>query len=192
MIGIYVCDSERGSARRRPWQNLVGAHVDLYWDGSQPSGGTPTQGDIIVCHGPREELKSWLETLSQNGVFVINVRQNDVPRVAPVGNCYTRAKGVGNPIDIQFAACFSYFVTCLEESGIIDWELLEGPPPPDALLAYHLLDILADPMAVDAREALAGVANAEAHAIASASNGIQPLRNLNDPAERRQFLRMCC
>lgn len=83
-----------------------------------------------------------------------------------------------------------HVVELLQPHDVIPWEQLEGQPPPDALLAYHLLCLVEDGVQDDDRERLKRVALAEADAIAS-TRGIPRLTDIEDVKIRRDFIRNC-
>lgn len=193
MPAVFVHDFEIGYESSRDWQELLGNHTVLSWDGVQLAGGDPAPGDVIVSHREPSDVRAVFETLAKNGSFIIYVRQHDIREGGPQGKTYKRKKGVGKRTDPHFAACFNFFLRRLHDSGQADWELLEGPPPPDALLAYHLLGLLpaADKDASALREALVETAKAEVQAITKVNPSIPPLASFDDPNQRREFLRMC-
>jgi hypothetical protein len=184
---IFVYDGNPG----HEWQSLLGDHVVLERSGNQLEGGNPEEGDILVCHRVQSEsVERQLRSFADAGVIVVEVGADTAETRPAEGNYYRRAKGVA-VIDAHFTTCFRFFREQLQRPGMPAWQLLEGPPPPDALLAYHLLDLLRGDNAADrAREALVDDARKEAQTIAAAE-GIPTLAAIDDPVQRREFLRTC-
>lgn len=192
---VYVFDSEIRDGHRRKWSELVGDHVTLKWKARGLAGGEPSRGDIVVCHRVETYAQAVIEDLARNGVFIIHVSGYDsVSQKAESDNVYRRARRVTtSPNDMHFSACFKFFRMSLQEHGSPDWRLLEGPPPPDALLAYHLLCLLPGDSAAEAIcNQLSNLALAEAGAIATLNPNAEPLDDLDDPVKRRAFVLACC
>ena len=94
--------------------------------------------------------------------------------------------------DHHFKACFAYFVKRLQQTGEPEWQLLEGPPAPDALLAYHLLGLLQeDGEAAEKRNVLRAEAELEARTIKEATGGTADALDLEKAEDVRAFLRKC-
>lgn len=186
-MNIFVYDGNPG----RDWQKMLGTYVPLERAGKCIEGGNPIAGDVVVCHRVQHEsIASALLAFAGKGVFVIEVGGDSARQVPPNGNYYRRAKAV-SIFDHHFKACFRFFREHLEKTGTPAWRLLEGPPPPDALLAYHLLDLLPDDeVAVEARRRLAEIAANEVRGIAEAT-GIPPMVKLDNSEQRRAFLLAC-
>lgn len=197
MITVYYLDlkPQEDSVRRR-WEELLPGAKKLRWvpgTRSQPLGRLadgPKPGDVLVFH---EEELAEVVALSRQGVRVIAVNQGEDSRGLGPDGIYYRKRGVAKPTvgyDTQFAACFANFLIRLDE-GLLDWALLEGPPAPDAMLAYHLLGLLRDRDQADSeRAARRRQATEEAGMIMSAHSGggkIAPL-NMDDAEAVARFL----
>lgn len=186
---VFVCDGNPG----HEWQKLLGDHVRLYQRGNNlvrdPAGNLPVLGDILISHRIQDPvIRQRLEGFSVAGVVVVEVGTDSSESKLPASNYYRRARGV-TKVDPHFAACFGCFREDLASRGYPTWALLEGPPPPDALLAYHLLGLLqGDPDAATERRRLAEYATKEARTMAEAT-GIDSLDNLDDAEARRRFLK---
>lgn len=186
---VFVYDGNPGHI----WQRLLGDHVLLHRAGDRLEGGTPINGDILVCHRVQHEsIRNRLRTLADAGVIVIEVGQDTAPSSPAEGNYYRRAKGVA-VTDPHFTSCFQFFRDQLRLTGRNPgWHLLEGPPAPDAVFAYHLLDLFLrnDPKSTVMLPALRAAAIAEAQVIAG-TNTIAPLEDIDEATQRRTFLLAC-
>lgn len=189
---VFLYDGNPG---QHEWDELLGERTELQWDGenlcSEGERPLPGAGDTLICHRVQlEEIECQIKNYAANGIFVVEIGGDTRKLGQPIGNYYRRARGVGRT-DHHFRACFRFFLERLEAMSTPEWHLLEGPPPPDALLAYHLLALLPDDhAAIEARQELAATAIAEAQSIAEAT-GTPALAQLEDAQERRTFLKQC-
>lgn len=200
---VYVLDRQQGQ-ERRPWNRwLAGYDVRApSWMAPAKPGDArtwidkPASGAVLVCHQLDDGDRPVVDELLRDGVFVLRVSRTPGDGLLKDGS-YARKKVV-QTADASFATCLRRFVDDLKETGRPNWLLIEGPPPPDALLAYHLLALLAgDPDADKEREALRPKALREAEDIATilglgSEKGLTDFEDPEKGAERRRaFLREC-
>lgn len=187
MPEIFVLDTKPNPRR---WDQILPSGARRCSVSGSTISPRPQPGDVLVFHEDSGASGAvWM--LASTGVLVVAINEGGGAGKEQPSGFYSRRRGVGRPTDNHFRVCFAQFWQRLEETNTLDWQLLEGPPPPDALLAYHLLDLLRGDDAADrAREALADAAREEAQTIA-AVEGIQPLAAIGDPVQRREFLRRC-
>jgi hypothetical protein len=197
-VKVFVLDLDSSGDTRRHWNEILDSHRECTWyapldaDRSGRVDPRPTEGAVLVCHQWDEAVLNAVKDLAKQGVVVVlvSLASDKGQQLAP--GIYRRGRSVGRPTDPHFKVCFQWFIGNLEANNTPDWKLLEGPPPPDAMFAYHLLDLFLkdDPEAEDARRALRATAIAEAQAIAGATP-IPPLEKIDHAAQRRVFLRAC-
>lgn len=185
---IFVLDAKAG----RDWANLAPGSTEVLVRGNTLMP-VPSPGDVLIFHEERgSTLEAIAENLAATGVCVIAVSRGGGDGSVTKG-IYRRRRGVEKPTDEHFRVCFGQFVEQFGAAGSPTWSLLEGPPAADALLAYHLLGLLADDAAAQSeREVLRGIALRESRTIAIA-NGLVELKDadLDDPERVRRFLRGC-
>lgn len=189
---VYILDIKKG----RAWEKLlpVGSVSCSYnpVDGLDSEG--MLSGDILVFHHQDGTVNEAVKTLAKRqGVLVVAVdASGGTGREDPVG-FYHRKRGVDRPTDDQFRGCFSNFIKNLVDRGEVDWQLVEGPPAPDALLAYYLLlrALPRDPEAIRKRQGLRSDALDEAAKIAAAKSTFFAEAVLDDASALRELLRDC-
>lgn len=197
---VYVLDLDRGSDAR-VWNEILGTYRTCNWvpsitaNESDRVSPEPPKGAVLICHQWSDAALCAVTRLASGGVYVVLVSLAPGDGRELASGVYRRRRPVAKrPSDRHFKACFEAFLRDLDANGAPDWRLLEGRPPPDALLAYHLLGLLLnDPLAITKRQMLSANAIAEAKAIAEIpdSPGIPPLVALDDPRQLREFLRAC-
>lgn len=197
---VYVLDLDRGSDAR-VWNEILGTHRACNWvpsitvNGSDRVSPEPPKGSVLICHQWSDAALRAVTRLASGGVHVVlvSLATGDGREVA--SGVYRRRRPVAKqPSDRHFKACFEAFLRDLDVNGTPNWKLLEGRPPPDALLTFHLLGLLPnDAEAIMQRQMLSANAIAEAKAIAEIPDGpgIPPLVALDDPQQLREFLRAC-
>src|SRR5574337_276451 len=155
-MNVYVLDREKGADRRR-WSVWLGAEPPQpSWRGPARPGGSrtwvvkPESGSLLVCHQLVDDDKPVVAELLAEGVYVLRVSRSNGKGLLDDGS-YERIRPVQTS-DTAFNSCFRRFREDLEAIGRPDWSILEGPPAPDALLAYHLLDLLRGDEAADRSE----------------------------------------
>jgi hypothetical protein len=184
-MNIFIYDTGTG----RAWEVMFPEAVLLESpERGALSGGVPVNGDLLICHRPDEE-RHRLEEYAAVGVLVIEIAGHERDRRQPVGTFYQRARAVADGVDPKFQACVRNFQQSLEGLDGPNWSLLEGPPQPKNLLAYHLACARG---AADTaqRVALKERAVLEANAIADAMNR-RRLEDIDDAAKRLEFIREC-
>ena len=189
---LYVLDEDR-SRDRRSWAKMIPSVVELSWDNGKQSLApeTPAACSVVVCHRLSDGAFGGISRLASGGVFAVIVAGSHGTGREDPPNLYHRGAPVGLGCDNRFAVLFARFCTALESNGTPAWNLVEAPPPPDALLAYHLLSLMPEDASARAtREALRVSAIVEADAIAEASDSPK-LGNIDDAGKRREFLRTC-
>jgi hypothetical protein len=190
-MSLFVYD---GSSGTHAWSDLLGGgrFTNLERQGDALVGGEPTAGDVIVCHRVESPaVARRLQELAACGVVVVEIGTDGAAETTPQGNYYRRARGVGMT-DPHFKACFAHFTHVFSSTGKPDWQLLEGPPPPDALLAYHLLGLRRDDEeASTRRQALRVEALQEARTIAAVGDMSFEEADIDDPAKVRDLLKGC-
>ena len=195
-MALFIYDGNPG----HDWEAMVGEHALLVELGDGLAGGAPVVDDVLLCHRIAiPAIESQIQSWASAGVVVIEVSSNKGTREPPRDTYYRRAKEVGAN-NAHFAACFRNFVRNLKQGTPPPWHLLEGPPAPDALFAYHLLSILPDDdvAARKKRDELCTAAWDEVAAIRAAyvpkecTNATLPEFDKIDNAEqRREFLKAC-
>ena len=195
MPATYFLDLKGG----RLWARMFRSITEVIWNpGETGARGEvaprPRPGEVLVFHEQEGPIGAEVRELAAQGVLVIAVSLGGGDGAEITDGYYRRRRGVDKPTDAHFEACFSRFIEHLEQTGAPDWRLLEGPPAPDALLAYHLLAILTgDPEADRELKAVRAKAVGQAEAIATIM-GLDPAKHLGDidkPEKRREFLREC-
>lgn len=181
-MAVYVLDTAGG----RDWPQVVpeSLQLDVVRGELDPE---PQPGDVIVFHEEGGALLTTVQGLAQRGVQVVAVNEGggEGEEVSP--GFYRRRRGVGKPVDAHFRSCFVHFFKQLKATGQSNWALLEGPPAPDALIAYHLLGLLPeDAEAMAARRQLVGAALEEGKVIAEANELPTPTET---EIQDRQYLR---
>jgi hypothetical protein len=190
-VTTFIFDGSRG----RDWSLLIPGSVDLEWlDLENCFDLTPQAGDILICHRVQNlAIAEKIREFAKSGnIVVVTISGNDVPREAPTGLMYRRAKSVSETSsDPHFSACFAFFAADFNRSGRPNWLLLEGSPSPDALLAYHLLGFLSeDTEAQFERERIKPRAIEEGRAIADAARASSTFDTtmIEDSERLRNFL----
>lgn len=188
---VFVLD-EGGTAR--DWSGMVHPSKKLEWNNASREWRpqTPKSGDVVLCHSLTDGAKGAVSKLADDGVFVVVVSGGGGAGTVEKKIYYRRAV-VTEGCDKQFSAYFKCFREDLEAEKTPNWKLLEGPPPADALLAYHLLGLLpGDDEASQARVKLRSRALTEATVIALAT-GISGLADsdIDNQEKLREFLEHC-
>jgi hypothetical protein len=190
---VYVLDEDRSGARRS-WVQMIPGIVELSWDNGRRTVAPeiPVAGSVVVCHRLSDGAFARIVQLADGGVVTIVVSGSHGTGTEGPTNLYRRHAPVGLGCDNRFSGLFARFRSALENDELLDWKLIEYPPPPDALFAYHLLSLLpsADVATGAALQAICKEAIDEAETIAGAT-GATELGNIHDAERRREFLRKC-
>jgi hypothetical protein len=170
MPAVFLVDCKGG----RTWEDILIAGFTESRLVSPTCGRinpAPEAGDVLVFHEELGTLKKAVEEMGKKGVWVVAVSEDGGDDADGSTGYYQRKRGVEKPTDDHFKACFRHFVERLKVTGKPEWQLLEGPPAPDALLAYHLLRLLPDEdnEIKEARKELRAPALDEAKTIADAA-----------------------
>lgn len=179
---LFVLDDKGG----RTWQAIAPQAKELLVDDKRVVGTVPS-GDVVIFHEESGTLAAQAKDFAKHGAIVIAVNLAGGDGKEQIKGYYQRKRGVDKPVDPHFSACLRSFITHLERAAEPDWSLIEGPPAPDALLAYHLLGMLPDDAdAVSARRDLLGAALEEGRVIAEANELPTPTET---EIQDRQYLR---
>lgn len=187
---IYILDEDMATGRR-VWSDFVWdferCHVSSSLRGDSICPRVP-DGEILVCHDLSQSAAKLVHACAKRGVLVIIVNAGGGQGWSNDGLIYHRKLPVSKPVDHAFGVCLAAFARHLAEKKQADWTLLEGPPAPAALMAYHLLGLLeGDDRPKDLEQTALEEAKAEVTEIARATS-IEPIKDLHDREQRRQFL----
>ena len=149
MPSVYVFDGKGG----RTWNEIIGPFTPCEWKSSTLCP-QPQRGDVLVFHQQSGDVQKAVEYLGAQGVWIVAVGMGEGKGQLMGRSYYQHGRGVSKPTDNRFKVCFKHFMERLKATGTPKWQLLEGPPAPDALLAYYLLGLLpeGDKKAEEARD----------------------------------------